>query len=177
MSLGAQLEQLFEQALEEIRRMPGTGAAALSDSVPTSRFIPRLQLRAALWNRTQATGCKNVTRTVTPEYFRALVVSIVEGRVFQEQDRHCGGEDLMIVNEKLAKRLFPGEQPAGHRVPLSGQVKYAVIGVAADVKNANLTGKDAPEYYLLRRKTPEYGRRRAHILIRSSADPATLAAH
>ena len=110
----------------------------------------------------------SVVRTVTPDYFAALGIPILRGRPFQEQDRN-GSEDLMIVSDRLAKRLFPGEDAIGHRLRLTAQGKWSsIVGVAADVKNADLTGKDDPEYYLLWRNAPDFGRRRAHIMIRSA---------
>src|SRR5258705_1406454 len=60
------------------------------------------------------------------------------------------------------------------RVGLSGPWR-TIIGIARDVKNAGLTGADEPEYYFLWRKGPDAGRRRAHLILRSESDSASLA--
>jgi predicted permease len=114
-----------------------------------------------------------VFRTVTPEYFSAMGIPILRGRAFTEEDRASAGK-VAILDETMARRLFPGEDPVGRRMQ-AGLGWRTIIGVASKVKNAGLTGADDPEYYYVWRKGPDGGRRRAHLIIRSEADPAGLA--
>jgi hypothetical protein len=105
-------------------------------------------------------------------------IPIVRGRGFTEADR-VSGEDVAILDETIARRMFPGgEDPIGRHVR-SGQVGTGkwrtIVGIARNVKNAGLTGRDDPEYYYLWRTGPDSGRRRAYFLFRSQADPTSLA--
>jgi len=98
----------------------------------------------------EGTGGMVACRTVTPEYFRVLDLHMLAGRRFTEADR-TPEQHLMIVSKLLANVLFLGDDPIGQRVQLhSDSPFYTVVGVAANVKNAGLTGTDEPEYYRLR---------------------------
>ena len=121
----------------------------------------------------RGTGGMTVFRTVTPEYFSAMGIPILHGRAFTEEDR-ASAEKFAILDETMARRLFPGEDPVGRRMQ-AGLGWRTIIGVARKAKNAGLTGADDPEYYYVWRKGPDGGRRRAHLIIRSEADPAGLA--
>ena len=56
-------------------------------------------------------------------------------------------DGIVILSDRLARRLFPGQDPIGHSIKPAGSRKpsHTVVGVAADVKNAGLTAEDAPE--------------------------------
>jgi putative ABC transport system permease protein len=60
-------------------------------------------------------------RTASPEYFRAAGIPLLGGREFSATDQP-GAERVVIVNQRLADRLFPGEDPIGKRVAFSGDV-------------------------------------------------------
>jgi ABC-type lipoprotein release transport system permease subunit len=82
----------------------------------------------------------------------------------------------MILSQLLASRLFPGEDPIGQRVrPGPDAPYYSIVGIAANVRNGGLTGQDDPEYYVLRRDTPEDSDTGAVIIIQSALSPATIA--
>jgi putative ABC transport system permease protein len=176
-----QQAEFFEKAAERLRRIPGLRAVALSDSVPlygpsNDMIFSNIEIegRARPAER-RPTGGMTVYRTVTPEYFSALGIPIVRGRGFTDSDR-AGTEQFAIIDETLARRLFPGEDPLGRRMRagFSGPWRM-IIGVARPVKNAGLTSADDPEYYFLWGKGADSGRRRAHLIVRSEADPAGLA--
>jgi hypothetical protein len=82
---------------------------------------------------------------------------------------------LTIIDQVLARRLFPGEEPIGMRI-LTGRTGpfRTIVGIARPAKNAGLTQADDPEYYNLWRLRPGLEGNRAHILLRSDAEPAEL---
>jgi predicted permease len=178
---GPQQAAFFEQAAERMRRIPGVRAIALSDSVPLSgpsntMIFSNIEIEGrAKPAESRATGGMTVYRTVTPGYFGAMGIPILRGRAFNEEDR-SSGEQVAILGETLARRLFPGEDPLGRRMRagLSGPWR-TIVGIAHDAKNAGLTGSDDPEYYFLWRKGPESGRRAGSLILRSEANPAALA--
>jgi putative ABC transport system permease protein len=89
-------------------------------------------------------------RAVSPGYFRAMGVAVRLGRVFNEGDR-AGAPQAAVINETLAKRYFPGENPVGKRVSMNENPKpddwITVIGVVNDVKSTMLSGGSSPELY------------------------------
>jgi predicted permease len=170
----------FEQALERLSRIPGTRVAALSDSVPLyggsrTTIFSAIDVEGRPVDSRRPTGGMVVWRLVTPEYFTTMGVPVVRGRCFTPEDR-VGTEELTIVDEVLARRLFAGEDPIGKRIrPGRSGPFRTIIGVSRPAKNAGLTQQDDPEYYnLWRMRSPLEGNR-AHILLRSDADPAEVA--
>ncbi len=138
----------FSEALEErLHNAPGVLAVAISDSHP-----PDVPLRSKpMWGleidgRPPETPYHGtvVWRAVSPEYFRALGITILSGRAFTEEDRDPANE-VAILGESLARRLFPGSSALGHHLG-----KATIVGVAANVRNSGGTAPDDPEYYVPR---------------------------
>ena len=147
--------QFFLQAEEALRRLPGVSAVGMSDTVPPGGFhrdhifsVITVDGRAPM---TGGTGGMVAWRYVTPDYFKALDISIVRGQAFTEEQRNSN-DPVAIISELLASRLFPGQDPIGKRIkPSPDSPWFTVQGVAANVKNAGLNGDEEPEYYELRR--------------------------
>ncbi len=137
-----------------LRRLPGTRAVAVADSVPPGgwhggmRFCDLVAPGRA--PTPPGTGGDVVIRSVTPDYFRALDIPIIRGFGFSEQDE-SGEEQEVVLSRLLAARLFPGEDPVGEQIKTFGFKGYTVAGVADNVKNGGLTEADEPEIYFLRR--------------------------
>lgn len=140
-----------------LRRLPGTRAVAITDSVPPGgwqgdfRFSDlHVQGKPPI---PPGTGGTVAGRSVTSDYFRVLNIPIVRGRGFPDQDR-TGDEREVILSRLLAQRLFPGEEPIGKRLLPGANLSGAgalVVGVADNVKNNGLTEQSDPEMYTLRR--------------------------
>ncbi len=85
------------------------------------------------------------TSSIGPDYFSAMGIPILRGRSFRASDR-ADSVPVAIVNQTLAERLWPGEDPIGKRfrlVPASGWVE--IVGVARDIKYNSLT--EPPQLY------------------------------
>jgi predicted permease len=154
----ATAQQQMEFALKAeaaLRRLPGVQAVGMADSLPPGELHGQQiynNISVAGKSRPKSgTGGMVTWRWVTPEYFSALEIPVVRGRGFTEQDR-TSTEQVLVISRMLASRLFADQDAVGQRVqPVPNGPWYTVVGVAADVKNAGLTGTDEPEYYRLRR--------------------------
>ena len=172
-------QMAFFQLLEaRLRKMPGADVVAVSDSLPPGGWHHD-HIFAAIRVEgkplpAEGTGGTVAWRWVTPDYFRALRIPIVRGRGFTEADR-ASSDHFMIVSQSLARYLFQNEVPIGRHVQpgLEGPW-YTIVGVAADVKNGGLTGGDEPEYYRLRRNSPEDWSRDASLTVETSIAPAAV---
>lgn len=159
-STSEQQRQFFEQVEERLRRLPGVEQLAVADSLPPERS--RFTLYAAIKVEgqpafSQGTGGQVAWRAVTPGYFAALGIPVLEGREFREQDRNPA-ETSIVLSESLAQRLFPGKEPVGKRIQVNAAPPWlTVVGVAGDVKNNGLLSGAIPEYYLARRHAPDFG--------------------
>jgi predicted permease len=128
----------------------------------------------------EGTGGTVAWRSVTPGYFPALDIPIVRGRGFAEADRNPDRYAL-ILNDTLARRMFPGEDPIGKRLqPGLDGPWYTVVGVAANVKNSGINSPADPEFYYVRRHaTDDVWLTRngpaSSLIIRTSANPKATA--
>lgn len=87
-------------------------------------------------------------RMVTPGYFRTIGIQLRAGRLFTEQDRF-GGENVAVINETLAKKLFPNESPLDHAFIIgpNSDTIVRIVGVIRDVKSAGLASPPPDEIY------------------------------
>jgi predicted permease len=121
-------------------------------------------------------------RLISPEYFRALDIPIVQGQGFTGEEV-TSSDHLIVLSQLLASMLFPDGNAVGQRVRFGAQADdpwHTVVGVAANVKNGGLTGEEEPEYYSLRRNRVEdwdrgstWGRTSV-VVVRSALPPQEM---
>jgi predicted permease len=153
--------------------------AALANWAPPEGNV-RGQMLYALLNvpgrpgPNEGTGGMVVWRSVTPRYFAALGIPILRGRAFQEEDRDPN-RNVVILSDSLARPLLPGEDPLGKRfMPGRGPWRI-VIGVAGNVKNNGLVEPAAPEFYEVRKHSPQEAWRSATAVVRCGIDARQVA--
>jgi predicted permease len=93
-------------------------------------------------------------RAVTRDYFAALGIPLTRGRGFQSSDR-ANSERVVIVNEALAAKYFEGEDPVGRIISTGFDERgERIIGVVANVAEAQLTDAPVPARYMLYEQVP-----------------------
>ncbi len=178
----ATAQQQMEFALKAeaaLRRLPGVQAVGMSDSLPPGELqghqIYNIISVAGKPHPASGTGGMVTWRWVTPEYFGALEIPILRGRDFTEQDR-TSTQQVLVISSMLASRLFVDQDPVGQHVqPVPNGPWYTVVGVAANVKNAGLTGTDEPEYYRLRRSVASDWNPWTVMVLKTSLSPDATA--
>jgi putative ABC transport system permease protein len=117
-------------------------------------------------------------RSVSPSYFRAMNIPLVQGRAFTEHDNQQSPL-TMIVNQALADHNFPGENPIGKRVNFGSSdsnrqlIWFEIVGVVANVRSLELKEEPSPELYFSSLQDPF---QRTSLVIRSSVEPSVLTA-
>jgi putative ABC transport system permease protein len=88
-------------------------------------------------------------RVSTPGYFQAMGIPLLKGRNLTQQDR-SGSTQVAIVNEALARSVFPGEDPTGKYITDFGPLndKVQIVGVVGNVRHAGLEITPRPEMYV-----------------------------
>jgi predicted permease len=155
--------------LSRVRTLPGVEAAAWARVVPLTR--EREGGRVWLPNESGDDSAIIVSRNfVSPEYFRVLRVPIVRGRVFDDRDR-TGAPFVGIVNETMARRTWPGQDPVGQTL-LHGVSRrpMQVIGVVRDTKYRSIGEEPTPFVFISSLQTNEPIMR---LLVRASG-PSVL---
>lgn len=165
----------FQQLQRKLRYGPGVTTLAVSDSLPPGGdHRDEIYAGIAVFGQPQpagATGGRVAWRWVTPDYFRALGIPMLQGRGFSD-DELDSSEHFVILSKALAARLFPGQDPIGQKLGLAVRAKenppYTIVGVAADVKNGGLAGGDEPEYYRLRQNVATDWNRDSVIIVKTN---------
>ena len=170
-----QRADFFNQVVDRLRAQPGVTGAAAAVGLPLSGFNPRSPYSVAgrpvlpLPQRPLAG-----LAIVTEEYFALMRITLAAGRVFTADDRE-GASGVCIVNESLAKRLFPGETALG-KVLLRGrdaELRAEIVGVIHDVKTTGLNAPAPDEIYYPMRQLGQPG---MAVVARTAGDPAALQA-
>jgi predicted permease len=121
---------------------------------------------------------------IYPGYFATLGSAIIQGRDFSPADMAEGAPLVVIVNETLARRVFPGESPIGKRIVCTGVISMGesgkpceVIGVARDIPYSNSTMHEGPQnaIYNTYLQAPT-GRGEMQLFVRVSRDPGGIPA-
>ena len=112
--------------------------------------------------------------SVTPEYFRALEIPLVSGRNFSESDS-VSSQKVALIDETLARRYWPGEDPAGKQIkpgPENSQAPWStIVGVVATIKSDGFDAPAMPHVYFPLFQNPGVS---AAIYLRTNGDPGTL---
>jgi predicted permease len=148
----SQVTSFYEQLLEHIKNSPGIENAAIALSLPPNLL--------ELTNPFHVEGHPDVPGQPAPAvaeipisagYFQTLGVPLLRGRYFSDADR-APGTHVLIINESMAQRYFPGEDPIGKRVQTGEADPKAdwdtIVGVVGNVKYEGLGTKDDATMYV-----------------------------
>jgi predicted permease len=153
----------FDRLLERVRAMPGVESATSERYVPlwfTGRSYTFIQVEGYTPGPNE--DMRIDLNVVGSDYFHTMQIPIVAGRDFAEQDR-SGAPKVLIVNQTMAKRFWPGQDPTGHAVRLWGEWR-TVAGVAHDIKYHRVNEEPEPFMYMPELQTEDTD---ANILVRS----------
>jgi macrolide transport system ATP-binding/permease protein len=138
----ARARLLQQQLLERLQTIPGTEAAAFAVTLPLNdgRWEDAVHLEG------DPTRMQTFQNVVSPQYFDAMNISLVDGRQFTDRDNEKAPA-VVILNQTLARMLWPGESPIGRRLTTKGQ-SLDVIGMVRDIKGRSLFEPASPILYL-----------------------------
>jgi predicted permease len=162
---------MLQQILRRIEQIPGVETAGVSDNLPMSlnrswNIMPKGHpYRKGEYPDT-------FVYVVTPGYFNAIGMRLVKGRDFHWDDNDKT-QGAVIVNETVARYLWPGEDPIGRLANIAGG-DARVIGVVADVHETNAETVAGWQMYLAE-TAPQYGPSGAYLVVRTKLPPASLA--
>jgi putative ABC transport system permease protein len=170
----------FNQLETRLKQMPGVTSLALSDTLPPAggseaTFLSSLEIPGHA-KFSAGTGGMIGYRYVTPSYFPALGIPILDGRGFREADR-APAERPVILSEALAKKLFSsGEDPLGKSFRFGSQNEWrTIVGIAGDVKNNGLAAPADPEFYIPWKNEPTGYFRSGHLIVQSAINQEAIA--
>jgi putative ABC transport system permease protein len=155
----AQVDTFYASLIARLESSPAIRSASAGSTVPlwndAGVWDFEVEGRPAPTAGQPAWNAKAVI--VRPGYFETLGVPVVRGRSFTLQD-DARGQPVVIVNEALAAKFFPGEDPIGKRLRIAGsQTKESwmtVVGLSASVHTDALADPPPPSYHFLQSQLP-----------------------
>jgi len=164
----------YARLLENIAAIPGVESAGAVSSLPLNPVGIDYDMPVVVQGRPPARPGEEPQadlRMVTTGYFRTLRIPLVSGREFTDFDGPAT-TPVMIINDTLARQMFPGENPIGQRVVLYGRPRE-IIGVVGSVRHHGFSRDARPEMILPNLQFQLGG---MTLVTRSSLDRTGLAA-
>ncbi len=160
----------------ELQALPGVQNAGATSQLPFMNWnsvgfwvLEGLPLEPDLEAKARYQG-------ISPDYFKTIGTPLVKGRFFDERDKQ-GTEGKIIINETMAQRFWPEQNPIGTRIGHGVQFgngvpsAYEIVGIVADAKQQTLKGEIQPEMWWLNTQHPPY-----HVIytIKTDCNPSSL---
>lgn len=148
---------LYDRMRLELGAIPGVSDVGVGSTMPLRSTPFQLDVKAD--GRPIANGeaqPRAEYRTANPEYFRAAGIPLLKGREFMSTDR-AGSGMVVILNQTLADKFFPGRDPIGQRIAWTGDVLRfigvsgdwrTVVGVVGDTKDGGLDAEPRPVVFM-----------------------------
>ncbi|PYT34121.1 MAG: hypothetical protein DMF52_13840 [Acidobacteria bacterium] len=167
-----QQSRFFEQALDRLAALPGVSGAAAISELPLGGSGTNGAFRVEGRDDPPGSEPQAEKRIVTPDYFRVLRTPILAGREFTAQDR-AGSPAVAIINDALARRMFPGQDPVGRRIEFNWDTTgwQEIVGVVGNVKQYGLQEDMLPTIFVPQAQRPEPA---MAVVVRSSLRPDQL---
>jgi putative ABC transport system permease protein len=167
----------YRRLIMQVESLPGVQSASFGTNQPLSgsarsdpfaiegRRLDPSNLTSAGW---QLAGAN---------YLKTLGIQLVKGRDFTAEDMQQGATPVAIINEKMAARYWPNEDPIGRRItlglPRPDNPWITIVGIARDVPHRAVDSKAEPDWYTTRVVSPQ---RHRYLFVRSSFPTSALSA-
>jgi predicted permease len=160
----------FDDLSRRVSALPGVRSTAISAALPLvpkriTPVLPEGQPEVPLAERPFI-----IIEAISPTWFKTMRVPLQAGREFTDAD-NATAPKVVIVNQALARRYWPNENPVGKHILVGRQNASEIIGVAVDIKNRSLALDAAPQLYL---PFPQLPWGNMNLLVRTAANPSTM---
>ncbi len=171
--------QTYRQLWERLSALPGVTAAGGITALPLSQMMAWGPITVE--GRVGPEGEKFINadiRVAGGDYFRAMNIPLIQGRLFSPELDTRTSPRVVLVDERMAEQLWPGQDPIGKRIRTGGfdvtpdTPWMTVVGVVGAIKQDALDADSRIAFYRFQGQTPS---RAMNVVIRSAADAAGLA--
>ncbi|PZR72687.1 MAG: ABC transporter permease [Chthoniobacterales bacterium] len=171
---GEQRTLFFQQLIERLQTVPGVNSIGAISQLPLSGYS--MIGRFAIEGQPPTPPEKRTPipiGVVSPGYFAALKIPLLQGRFFTAGDAE-GQAEVALVNETMARHYWPGENPLGKKIGVGcdkGEPCRTVVGVVGDIRHEGLADEPKPEVYTSHLQFPVNN---MSLVLRSESDPLSL---
>ena len=169
-----QQSEFYRRLVESVQTLPGV------ESAGAVSYLPLAGALRYVYFCPEGTVCQGIgkdpviaVKQMTPDYLQTMRIPLLRGRVFNQQDI-AGANPVVIINQTVAQKYFPGEDPLGkHLANSRDKIQMEIVGVVGDVKFTGLNTPYIPEMYLPQSQNPAAT---MTLVVRSSSNPLPLIA-
>jgi predicted permease len=170
--------KFYNQVIEKVSAIPGVQDVGVINTLPLYKG-PTSGFRVEGRPVTTPDKWPSVNyRVVSPNYFRAMGIPVLQGRAYTDRDDE-NTPLVMIVNQQIAHQIFPDENPVGKRITFGGTGAdgqprwFEIVGVVANVRSVELREEAIPELYFSAGQDlwPAMS-----LVVRSTVEPSSLGA-
>jgi putative ABC transport system permease protein len=167
----------YRRLVTQVQSLPGVQSVSFGTNQPLSgtagsdpfaiegRKLDPSNLTSAGW------------QLVGANYLKTLGIQLVKGRDFTADDMQPGAAPVAVINERMAARYWPNEDPLGRRItlglPRPDNPLITIVGIAKDVPHRAVDSKPEPDWYASRLVAPQ---RHRYVFVRSALPASTLTA-
>lgn len=173
---GKPVSDFYAEVARRVSRIPGVQHVALTSILPLSgsNSDNSFHIEGRPEKETGIYPDEEI-RVITPDYFRVLQTPLIKGRFFNDSDS-AESTGVIIVNQAMAKKYWPGEDAIGKRINFDDsdltKIKwFDVVGIVGDIRHRGLDVEPKPEYYTPHPQRPFRG---MILAVRSAQDPHAL---
>ena len=167
----------YDRVLAEVRGLPGVENAAYASTLPFQSIGNTNSYRFEAGVSTQGDPTDALFRVATNGYLQTLGVQLASGRLIDARDGTDAAQ-VVVVNETLARRHWPHDDPLGHRLTFSRPGAegpwFTIVGVVKDVRERGYEREMKPGVYLAFPQTPDTWALPESLVVRVSGDPLAL---
>lgn len=165
----------YRQLLDKVAALPGVKAAAVDSNVPFSGF--RSEEHFAVTGQPEPRHGEEATAEthgVSPDYFRTMEIPILRGRPISPDDA-IGKPFVVVIDEGLAKRFFPGRDPIGQQLNFLGdqpRSQYTIVGIVPTVRHGEVgIAPVIPQLYCSAAQNSDL---QVTLLVKTQGEPTVL---
>jgi len=169
---GGHMKAFSDAVVGRVFNLPGVTHAALASGVPFSSYGYNVLFQI----RNRSTGPHDPAphandMYVTPGYFETMRIPLIRGRLFEPKEMRSGNVlgpgAVVVIDESLAKRLWPDSDPLGAEIGWEEGTWATIIGIVGDVHDTDLATESKGMFYV-----PGYGG--TTLVVRAASDPRSL---
>ncbi|HEX4641509.1 MAG TPA: FtsX-like permease family protein, partial [Chthoniobacterales bacterium] len=171
---GEERKQFFSQLLERVQAIRDVESVGAISQLPLSGYsmMGRFPIEGQPPPE-PGKGRPMPIGIVTPDYFKTMQIPLIDGRFFDARDGKTM-PDVVIVNETMAKKFFPGANPIGKKLGAlcdEGAICRTIVGVVGDIRHEGLAEEAQPEIYVPHQQValPNLS-----LVVRTSGDPLAV---
>ena len=160
----------YNQVLERVRSLPGVEAASFADFIPSGGGRRSTTITVENYTPRPDEDMDALNGVIATDYFKTMGMTLLSGREFTDRD-NAGAPRAVIINDALARRYWPGQDPLGKRFAISGGRQMEIVGVVKDATAYIFQQESEPFFYLPLLQNPSPG---MTLHVRSKGDPMAM---